>query len=378
MSASPWRYSAFISYSHTDERWARWLQRAIERYTVPRRLRGTVGVHGPVPETLRPVFRDREELASSSDLNSTLKERLQDSRFLVVICSPAAARSRWVAEEILEFKRAGGSNRVLSLIVDGEPNAGDERECFPWPLKFALDHHGNLGETPNEVIAADLRPGMDGKPLARLKLLAGLLGVDLDALRQREQQRRYRILAATTIAALAGMALTGWLAWSAMIARDDAQRRQSQAEDLIEFMLSDLHSELEKVGRIEALGAAAQKASEYFATLSPRDMTEDALRSSGRALRQLGDIHRTQFQWDQALDAFSEALLLDRELLLRAPNDPELIYNVGQSEFWVGYVAFERNDYERAKLHFQQYLEVSQTLYDMNPTNLDWVMELSY
>lgn len=372
------RYSAFISYSHADERRARWLQRSIERYRVPSRLRGSEGAYGRVPDTLRPVFRDREELASASDLGETIRQRLRDSRFLIVICSPAAARSRWVAEEILEFKRAGGSGRVLSLIVDGEPNSDDERECFPEPLKFALDESGELSSVRNEAIAADLRPGKDGMYLARLKILAGLLGVDLDALRQREQQRRFRVLTAVTLASLAGMALTGWLAWSAMIARDDAQRRQAQAEGLVEFMLTDLHAELQEVGRIDALGAAARKAQEYFATLSPRDMTEGALRSSGRALRQLGDIYRTQFDWPQALEVFNRALELDRELLARDPDDADLLFNVGQSEFWVGYVAFERNDYDRAIEHFTRYMGISRQLYERDPGRVDWVMELCY
>ena len=372
------RYSTFISYSHEDERWARWLQRTIEHYRVPARLRGVAGAHGPVPETLRPVFRDREELASAADLSETIRQRLSYARSLVVICSPAAARSRWVSAEILEYKRAFGADRIFSLIVAGEPNSGDERECFPPALRFTVDASGELTDQPTEGIAADLRSGKDGKPLARLKILAGLLGVELDALRQREQQRRLRVLAGISAASMAGMALTGWLAWSAMVARDDAQRRQGQAEDLIEFMLTDLHAELQAVGRIDALGAAAGKARDYFATLAPRDMTEAALRSSGRALRQLGDIYRTQFQWDRALESFRDALTLDLELLARSPGDAELLFNAGQSEFWVGYVAFERNDYALALEHFSRYLEISRELYERDEGRLEWVMELYY
>jgi len=301
---------------------------------VPARLRGQAGAYGIVPGTLRPVFRDRDELASNSNLSETIRQRLSEPRFLVVVCSPAAVRSRWVSQEILEYKRSGDSHRILSIVVDGEPNSGDDEECFLPALKFAIDESGELTDKPMEGIAADVRPGKDGKQLARQKILAGLLGVELDALRQREQQRRNRILAGITAAALFGMALTGWLAWSAMVARDDAQRRQGQAEDLIEFMLNDLHKELQAVGRIDALGAAASKARDYFANLAPRDMTQEALRSSGRALRQVGDIYRTQFQWDAALEAFRDALSLDRELLARSPDDAELLFNVGQSEFW--------------------------------------------
>ena len=87
------RYRAFISYSHRDARWARWLHRALEGYAVPRRLVGAAGEFGPVPSRLRPVFRDRDELASAGDLGQRVKDALAASEALVVICSPAAAAS---------------------------------------------------------------------------------------------------------------------------------------------------------------------------------------------------------------------------------------------------------------------------------------------
>src|SRR5688572_1713387 len=91
--SSTQRYFAFISYSHVDERWSRWLHNAIETYRVPKRLIGNAGRHGPVPARLAPVFRDRDELSGAADLTSTVREALEASGHLIVICSPAAARS---------------------------------------------------------------------------------------------------------------------------------------------------------------------------------------------------------------------------------------------------------------------------------------------
>src|SRR5258708_25334692 len=113
------RYTAFISYSHRDRLWGDWLHRGLERYRVPRSLIGTAGRDGPVPAKLFPVFRDREELPSSSDLGRQIEAALQDSGCLVVICSPDAARSRWVNEEIQNFKRLGREDRILAIIVAG-------------------------------------------------------------------------------------------------------------------------------------------------------------------------------------------------------------------------------------------------------------------
>jgi len=128
------KYWAFISYSHSDQASADQLHEALERYRVPRRLVGRPGRDGPVPSRIAPIFRDREELPTSSDLGSAIREALRASRYLIVVCSPSSAGSIWVNEEVLTFKRLGGANRILCLILDGEPNASDKPgttpECF--------------------------------------------------------------------------------------------------------------------------------------------------------------------------------------------------------------------------------------------------------
>ena len=67
-----WKYRAFISYSHADEEWARWLHKSLETYKVPKRLVGTETEFGPVPERIAPVFRDRDELATATSLGEIL------------------------------------------------------------------------------------------------------------------------------------------------------------------------------------------------------------------------------------------------------------------------------------------------------------------
>src|SRR5688500_16598638 len=161
------RYRAFISYSHKDARWARWLHRTLEGYQLPRRLRGTVGEFGALPDRLRPIFRDRDDLASVGGLTPKIQAALADSDALVVICSPDAARSPWVNDEVLRFKRIGRGDRICCLIVHGEPDAGDERECFVPALRFELDANGTLGTQAAEPVAADVRPGKIGRASCR-------------------------------------------------------------------------------------------------------------------------------------------------------------------------------------------------------------------
>ncbi len=229
------KYRAFLSYSHRDDRWAGWLHKSIESYRPPRNLVGTESAHGVIPKRLSPVFRDREELSSATDLGTVISEALNQSACQIVICSPKAAKSKWVNEEILAFKRLGRENRIFCLIVDGEPNASDvpgqaDNECFPPALRFKLDENGNLSSTRTEPIAADARPGKDGKNNAKLKLIAGVLGVGFDSLRRREQQRRNRRLFVVACAALAGMVITTGLAGYALIQRKAAERQTARAE----------------------------------------------------------------------------------------------------------------------------------------------------
>ena len=207
MQQEPYKYWAFISYSHRDQAWADWLHKALETYRVPRRLVGRETAAGPVPRRLFPVFRDLEELPSSPNLSGAIDQALEQSRTLIVIASPYAAVSKWVDQEIARFRAMGRGDRILCLIVDGEPHADLQPgkgylECFPPSLRT---------EDGIEPIAADVRPEKDSKPAAKLKLIAGLLGVGLDELRRRERRRRllqnvggvtFSLLSATALAGL--------------------------------------------------------------------------------------------------------------------------------------------------------------------------------
>jgi MTH538 TIR-like domain (DUF1863) len=224
------KYRAFISYSHCDRRAAEWLHKAIENYRIPASLVGASGRDGPIPSHVFPVFRDRDELGSVSDLSASIRDALAESAYLIVVCSPAAANSRWVNQEIIEFKRLGRADRIHGLIVDGEPGSHSlEAECFPPSLRFKLDAHGQLDEhQPAEPLAADMRPEGDGKSGAKLKLIAGLLGVSLNDLRKREviaARRRARITQAITTS-IALLAVAGGLAaWYALAFRNQSEER---------------------------------------------------------------------------------------------------------------------------------------------------------
>jgi hypothetical protein len=185
------KYRAFLSYSHRDKVWGKWLHSALESYRIDKDVVGRQTLVGPVPKTLRPIFRDREDFSAGHSLTAQTIAALEVSQFLIVICSPDAAQSQYVNEEIRHFKATGRAERVIPVIVDGEP--GDaERECFPPALRFRLGSDGALTGDPEEPIAADARPLGDGMEIAKQKVVAGLLGLGLDEIVRRAEQARRR------------------------------------------------------------------------------------------------------------------------------------------------------------------------------------------
>ncbi len=373
------RYRGFISYSHKDRKFTRWLIRRLEAYRVPKRLVGRDSPMGLIPKTLAPIFRDRDELASASDLGERLNTVLRDSAALIVVCSPAAANSRWVSEEILAFKRIHGPERVFCVIVDGDPQSGDaSQQCLPRPLRYRIGPDGELSDVPIEPMAADARPEGDGRRRAVLKLIAGLLGVGYDELHRRELARRQRRMTAITAGALAGMALASTLATVAYIARDDAERRREQAEDLLGFLVDDLQDRLSPLGRLDVLETVLDKTMGYFHELDPRDLTDTALARQAQAMVRIGEIRIAQGRSTEAIKSFRDAFASSAALAERDPTNGQRLFDRGQAEFWIGFVYWREKELDNTEEWFSRYRDTSLELVALDPSNDEWINETVY
>lgn len=286
-------YWCFISYRHADNKqpgrqWASWLHHSLETYEVPPDLVGSLNERGDtIPERIFPVFRDEEELPADAQLSKTIEAALARSRFLVVLSSPHAVVSRFVADEIVRFKQLhiGNEDRILAAIIAGDPTGTevtdisevseisyDRRQCFPLPLRFRLERDGQLTNDACEPIASDFRlpDGSEGftspaayrnqvektgqasrseinalvatfeqrTELMKLKIIAGLLGVPLGVLTERDKayqldraRKRARALRLwlTLVALLAVVA--GIAAFVAMEKRQEAETQRQVAKD---------------------------------------------------------------------------------------------------------------------------------------------------
>ena len=385
-----YKYKAFISYSHKDRKWTRWLHRRLETYPIPKNIIGKTTPAGIIPRRLKPIFRDREELSASNNLGEKIQAALASSKNLIIICSPAAAKSKWVNQEILTFKQNNRDAQLFSVIVEGEPYAStmpgrEAEECFPPALRFEVNADGTLSDSPAEPLAADLRPHADGKRLGFLKLLSGMIGVGLDEVVQRDMKRSRKRVTAITTGSLATVLAMGTLTGFALISQKEAetqrsiaQTRTASAEELIEFMVTDLKDKLDEVGRLDALEAVAQKASDYYDQYELSEHSDDSLGRRARVFHILGEIQDEYGDLDEAHEYFMRAYDATIALLKRDPTNADRVFEHSQSSYYAGYVPFYRKNYELAEEYFKEYYNWSLELNRLKPDALVSRQELAY
>jgi tetratricopeptide (TPR) repeat protein len=164
----------------------------------------------------------------------------------------------------------------------------------------------------------------------------------------------------------------------AVTERSEAQRRRGQAEDLIDFMMGDLHRKLDPIGRLDVLDAAAGRAMAYMSTLRPEMMTAGELAQNATALDHLGEVRMAQGKLPEALQAFEQSLLIAHTASQKEPNNLEVRFTLGQSQFWVGEAHRRMGNSTGALAKMRDYLATSEALARAAPTNSDYQIEQAY
>jgi hypothetical protein len=235
-------YQAFISYAHQDDRerrlsgesecvrWAEWLYNKLMEFRTPQAIIGKENRYGDrVPERTWPIFRDTNELPTSSSLASSIKQALHDSKVLIVLCSSRASRSLYVGEEIREFKSIGRGDRILAVILEGVPNATrkgvEEKECFPAALRFGIDSQGAIDlSQPLEPIAADFRDPETGSEIKANSFAA--------------QEKRLEIELKRVIAGIIGVPFAKLVDWEVLAKEEKAAELLGRSGHFLEMVLS--------------------------------------------------------------------------------------------------------------------------------------------
>jgi len=222
----PSRYWCFISYSRTDANEAARIQRFLENYRLPGRLGRSVIPPKGLTVRIRPVFRDLTDLSATPHLSEGLQDALRASANLVVLCSPQAAFSEWVDNEIEYFRSLNHDNAIFCVLLSGEPNSEDTSvECLPPSLRL-------LGRGAQPLLA-DVRGGRAAFRQGCLRLIAGLHKISLDDLVRRHVRRQRRLaVLATAVGCAVGIVGAGLLAHGAadkLYAEAITQARSAEA-----------------------------------------------------------------------------------------------------------------------------------------------------
>jgi WD40 repeat protein len=219
--AISFKYRAFLSYSHKDTNWAKWLHNRLEGFGIDKDLVGRDTVMGSVPKRLRPIFRDRDDFSGGHTLTDATIAALDQSAALLVLCSPVSGKSRYVNEEVRLFKSRHPNRPVIPVIIDGT-----YPDNFPNALRVEIAPNGTLTDLPLDILGPDLRETGDGKSLGLCKVVAGLIGAATDEIvRRAERAKRRRLLSWIAGLSCIAVALASLAMWAEVNRRDAVNTR---------------------------------------------------------------------------------------------------------------------------------------------------------
>lgn len=224
----PKEYYAFISYKREDKREARRLQHALEYYRLPNHLRQE---NPELPEYVRPVFRDMTDL-EVGELSAQIHAGLEQSHFLIVVCSPRAAASKWVNDEVEYFISLGKQDKIIPYIIEGIPHASNpDEECYPPALLNLSKEKELLGANINEV----------GKDSATIRVVSRMFNIRFDTLYQRyereQRRKRWMGIGGSMVIAFLGLSIGGYFVRQNSIIERQNERLQQDSITMANHLL---------------------------------------------------------------------------------------------------------------------------------------------
>ena len=423
------KYRAFLSYAHADTRAVRRLHRRLEAFRIDKDLIGRQTAQGPVPQTLRPVFRDRDDFNAGQALNDQTIAALDASAALIALCSPVSAKSHYVNEEIRLFRSRHPDRPVIPVIIDGVP--GDaERECFAPALRFAIAGDGTVTNASQDELAADVRDSGDGEDLALAKVVARLVGLSTDEVFRRAERARRRAarirngiigaMALLTVSAVSSGAYAwqllktneAFLAATLKRATEIVNTAVTQAEKhsvpraaTMELLTraEGLFDDMSQLGRstpalrqqrawmllqfarnYEILGNTAKQRERLDEALRIMTALAAELPNDASVLRQLavivddrGDVLRTQGDLSTATKSYQAALAITEMLAKEQPDNAVLRHGLSVSHSKIGSIFVAQGNLREALKSYQVSHDILAALVKADPGNARWRYDLS-
>ena len=383
------RYRAFLSYSHADTGWAKWLHRSLEGFRIDKDLVGRVTPMGPVPKTLRPIFRDREDFSGGHSLTDATIAALDASAALVVLCSTVSGKSQYVNEEVRLFKSRHPDRPVIPVIIEGEPP-----ENFAPALRFGLEADGTVSSRPVTILAPDVRESGDGKTLSLAKVIAGVTGLGTDEIvrrAERDQRRRLRNWVAGLSCVV--VALAGLTVWAEINRRDaveqrriaderrqEAERNFALAKGAADGLVFDIARGLRDVegmrtSTVAKILGTARGTFDKLVEAAPDNL--ELLRSRSVMLAEFGNTYRAQGNLPAALASYQGSLAIADRLAKSDPGNAGWQRDLSLSYEKVGDVQVDQGNLPAALASYQASLAIRDRLAKADPGNAGWQRDLA-
>jgi tetratricopeptide (TPR) repeat protein len=392
-------YDAFISYSHAkDKPVAAVLQSVIQ----------TLGKPWYQRRALR-VFRDDTSLSATPHLWPSIEQALNQSRYLILLASPEAAASPWVAKEIAHWLAHRSVDTLLIGITDGDL-AWDERASdFAWnaatPLPAMLK--GRFATEPKWVDLRAFRADAQRRD-ERLRDLAAdfaaaVRGMPKEDLLSQEVRQQRRALALAWSAATLLLGLVIFASWQWREAeRSTVNAQRAEGEALRQQALAERQRDQAE----KTLTAATRNANDLILNLAVKlrnrpgmsiDLARDILdraQALHRRLKETGadsielrhsealgqlELARTysaQGDIDAALTSAERSRVIFEPLAEQNPNDEALHANLSSTYNLLGHIYVELDEPEKGLSAHRRDLGIAERFAKLHPDDDDWQRNL--
>jgi WD40 repeat protein len=292
-------YDAFISYSHSaDGQLAPAVQSGLQRLARPWYRR----------RALR-VFRDETGLAVNPHLWGSIERAMDESRYFVLLASPAAAASPWVTREVEHWLATKPPETLLPVLTDGTLVWDNTTRNFDLVRSSALSLAlvGIYAEEPRfldvrwarDETQLDLRNGEFRSQMAALAApIHGMAKEDLEGEDVRLHRRALRLAwaaaGALVLLTLAAIATSALAVNSASAARRSERRalEQQQRADGEARLASAERAEAEREKQVADVNAVQARASASDAQREKRVADQSATLADDQ--KRLADLNAQQ------------------------------------------------------------------------------------
>jgi DNA-binding winged helix-turn-helix (wHTH) protein/tetratricopeptide (TPR) repeat protein len=159
-------------------------------------------------------------------------------------------------------------------------------------------------------------------------------------------------------------------------AQSEAERRRSEAESLMTYMLGDFVDKLRPIGKLELLDDISKTALGYLGKPGDAPASESSLAQRAKALRIIAEVNGVRARPENAITALNAA----REALHKLPpsQDRGLLKENGIVAFLLGQIYLQRNELDKAESFIREYRDFSDKFAAADPADADGLLEQSY